>query len=154
MAARMMLLANKNINFIDFISTGQDIGEIEISIPQRPEEIRQVFLILEDEQGLIEILEFQKDSLEKTRPNTVYKPDLEIPIRMANKNIKGKILVINPQNSTYILSNEFSAKLISKNFELARQTHLVKSLGIKIQTYYENIMNVFQQLIEKGDNTL
>ena len=142
--ARIEILSNNETLLKNFQITGQEIGDIEIYLPRKGK--WQVFLVVENKNGLTEIIEFVDTG------NYIYKASLDYPIRIKNEDVCGKLLCIDCGTHTHFYTKTFHVVLTSDNFELARQTYLVKEFGSKIESYYKCIVQLMEQLFkEKGE---
>lgn len=128
-----------------------DIGDIKVSINHKVEEKKQVFLLLKDSRGLLEVIELVQSGRDSN--GSLYVPSLESGIRTKNGLVKCQVLIIDVNTATYKVTSSFNTQLSSSQYELARQIYLVKDFGVKVQKYYTKIVDLIQQLFdEKGEN--
>lgn len=143
--ARVDIQKSNDVILRDFNLRGQEISDIEVHCPYGG--LWQIFLIAEDKNGLTEIIEFTSID------NCYYYPSLDDAVRInPDEEVTCKFLFLNCSTRAHFYSKTFRAKLISKQFELARQVYLVKQFGSNIENYYKCIVQLLERLLEeKGE---
>lgn len=147
--ARITISKDYKVLLNNVAISGQEIGQLEVAFSHKLEEKKQIFLIMKNDQGLIEIVEFVRVGADKDMPSySLYSIPLDAALRISNEKVEAKILILDVNTSTYKITNSFTMVILSKEFELARQVFLVKDFGAKVQTYYTKLV----ELILKGEN--
>lgn len=147
--ARITISKDYKVLLNNVAISGQEIGQLEVAFSHKLEEKKQIFLIMKNDQGLIEIVEFVRVGADKDMPSySLYSIPLDAALRISNEKIEAKILILDVNTSTYKITNSFTMVILSNEFELARQVFLVKDFGAKAQTYYTKLV----ELILKGEN--
>lgn len=152
MVTSIFLDKNNNLYFGENFPIGrtQDIGEIEFNIFHKLSENRQIFLILEDNQGVKEVIELQ--SLKNSgEPYKIYKLSLDQKIRISSENVKISILTLEIGTDNYTISNELNIKISMERYNLSREIYLSVDLGAKVSNYYKQIVLLLEQLIEENE---
>ena len=144
--------ANGNLSLRDFsLTQTMDVGDIDFYVPSAIKKPSQVFLIMKDvESGLREVVELHQTISDYNKP--VFRLPLTCSLRLTNARVEIKLLVVDVESETMVYSKPVTALLTTQNFKLARETAMVRELSDSVVTYYEAIVKVLQEVIEKGDN--
>ena len=133
-----------------------DIGDIDFFVYQKNPAKKQVFLVLEDEQGLRDIVELQKIGVaSENKPYKVYRISLRQKLRLTTSKVKLSMFILEAGSDEYQASkNSLSLSITTDRFNLHREIFLSQELGAKTKLYYEKIVTLLEQLEidEKGDN--
>ena len=152
MRSSAILEANDKLSLRDFsLTQATDIGDIDFFVPAALKKPSQVFLILKDvETGLREVAELKETLNGYNKP--VFRLPLTCSLRLNNARVEMKLLIVDIATDTMSYSTPVTALLSTQNFKLARETSMVRELSDSIVCYYEAIVKVLQEVIEKGDN--
>lgn len=110
----------------------------------------QVFLVLRTPNKLVEIIELTKVGVVKK--GTQYAVPLKQELRVNGEKVALKLLVVDPKDATYRLSNEISATILTSHYKMARQTYIASAVGQKAEEYYKKIVALTQLNQELYDN--
>lgn len=131
------------------LNVPQDIGDIEFMIPYRDGEQKQVFLILEDEQGLHEIIKLQHVRTNEDRKLKIYNVSLDHSISLASPHVSLKVFELEVGTCNYkTSSNSLNLLLTTDNFRISREIYIAQELGDRVQIYYDRIVSLLKVLEE------
>ena len=123
--------------------------DIEFMIPYKNGEKKQVFLILEDSQGLHEIIKLQEVRRIEDRLIKVMKVSLDYYISLSTPNVSLRLFELEQDTSIHKVShNSLNILLTTEKFNLSREIYLARELGDRVQTYYDKIVSMLQTLEE------
>ncbi len=132
----------------------QDISEIEFYVASKMNEQKQIFLILEDEQGLRDIVELQYVGMSPDgRPFKRYRIAPDCKLRLTTSQVTLTLFTLTIGTMDYHLSNSIKVLLTTSHYNLSREIYIAAELGSKVQYYYEKIIFTLEQLAknEKGE---
>lgn len=136
-------------------ASGTDLVDIEfhVSKNKNPRILDQVFLIMTDDKGMRDVVELEFKQPAADTAYNIYRVSLRQPVRLISGKTTLQLMTLAPGTSDYRLSSEFTIDLKATNFEITRQIYLTQALGAQVQSYYTEIVELFQQLvkIEKGE---
>lgn len=136
-------------------ASGTDLVDIEfhVSKNKNPRILDQVFLIMTDDKGMRDVVELEFKRPAADAAYNIYRVSLRQPVRLISGKTTLQLMTLTPGTSDYRLSSEFTIDLTTTNFEITRQIYLTQALGAQVQSYYTEIVELFQQLvkIEKGE---
>ena len=131
------------------LMTPQDIEDIEFIIPFQKGEQKEIFLILEDEQGLHEIIKLQYVRDVADRLEKAFKVTLNYKLALSTPKVTLKLFELEANSCTHKTSrNSLSFLLTTDKFNIAREIYIAKELGESIQAYYEKIVSMLTALEE------
>jgi hypothetical protein len=84
-------------------------------------------LVLRTPNKLVEIIELTKVGVVKK--GTQYAVPLKQELRVNGEKVALKLLVVDPKDATYRLSNEISATILTSHYKMARQTYIASAVG-------------------------
>lgn len=134
-------------------ASGTDLADIEFYVAKKSHVREQVFLIMTDDKGMRDVVELEYKQPAANPVYDIYIVSLRQPVRLISGMITLQLMALVPGSSDYRLSTEFTISLTASHYEIARQIYLTKALGAQVQSYYTEIVELFQQLIriEKGE---
>lgn len=154
MAAIMFMEQNHHLHLEKGFSSKEDLGNIEVYVYHKigmPR--RQVFLIMEDQQGMREVIELEQKGIKEGYPYRIYAPSLNQSVRLQSGIVTLKIMLLTIGSTEYFMSNPITLTLTTSHYNLTRQVYLSQELGAKVHGYYSKIVELFEQLIvEKGEH--
>ena len=152
MRPSIMFEKNGGLTLRDFSSTGaNDISSIDVYVASATKRQVQVFLYMIDQAtGLHEIVELHQGDNGYGKP--VFRVPLTYSLRFTNTSVKFKLIVVDVEADTSEVSSWGYSKIKTENYELARETAMVRQLSDSVVKYYEAIVKVLQEVIEKGEN--
>lgn len=131
-------------------SVAQDIEDIEFVIPYKNGEKKQVFLILEDEQGLHEIIKLQLVQTKEDRFQKVYKVTLDHGLSLGTQHVSLRVFELEVGTCNYkTSSNSLNLLLTTDKFNISREIYIAQELGERVQIYYDKIVSMLQ-ILEEG----
>lgn len=131
------------------LGSEQDIEDIEFMVPYKNGEKKQVFLILEDSQGLHEIIKLQEVRRMEDRFIKVMKVSLDYNISLSASNVSLRLFELEQDTSIHRVShNSLNVLLTTEKFNLSREIYLARELGDRVQIYYDKIVSMLQALEE------
>lgn len=140
------------------VSAHVDLGEIEFHVANthtsNKHKPNQVFLIMTDNKGMRDIIELEYKRASNDPLYRIYAPSLQQSVRIKDGSTTLQLMELVPGSAEYATSNELSLSLSIEHYEMTRQIYLAEALGARVQGYYTQIVDLFQQLkehIEKGE---
>ena len=136
----------------DFSSKGAtDISSIDFYVALAIKKPIQVFLHMVDQStGLTELVELHSTNNGYGKP--VFRIPLTYSLRFTDTSVQLKLIVIDVEAQTTDVSSSAYARIKTDNYELARETAMVRKLSDSVVNHYEAIVKVLQEVIEKGEN--
>ena len=111
----------------------------------------QVFVFMKDiTTGLTEIVELKETVSDYGKP--VLRVPLTYSLRIKDAKVEIKIFTLDTESGTGTYSLPEIIYVSTANYKLARETAMVRELSDSVVNYYEAIVKVLQEVIEKGDN--
>lgn len=111
MTASIYLETGGRLKLAKGFPRGQDLGEIEFYVHSVHGEHKQVFLIMRDEQGLLEIIELNFDRVDKGYPYKIYKVSLRQSVRLSEGMVHIKLMTLDLDTAQYTVSNDIPVYL-------------------------------------------
>lgn len=148
--ANFIFEKNGSIRTTSFNASGaQDIGTINFYIDSSLlTNQSQIFLIMQNEDGLYEIIELAKDGA--TSSAILYKVPLNQEIRINDEKAHLSLLILNGKNNTYQISkNKILTHIITNNYRIARQIYIAREVGVQVQNALTKIMALTDNM-ERG----
>lgn len=152
MRPSVMLEKDGGLTLRDFSSKeANDITSIDVYVASATKRQVQVFMHMVDQTtGLHEMVELHKCDNGYGKP--VFRVPLTYSLRFTNTSVKFKLIIVDVEADTSEASSWGYAKIKTENYELARETAMVRQLSDSVVKYYEAIVKVLQEVIEKGEN--
>lgn len=153
MKSTVVFGSNGKLSLKDFsLTQPTDIGNIDFYVAAALKKPTQVFLIIrEAKTGLLDVIELHQTQ------NQLGNPVFNVPVAQRLKFKQGnatiKLLIVDTETETYHFSGSASAFLTADNYAIARETAIVRELGTNVKTYYDAIVTVLQEVIEKGEKS-
>lgn len=108
----------------------------------------QVFMILKDEDGMLEIVELAKaGAINSTM--VPYKLPINQKIRIGNEKVALSILVIDNESGISYTSPATRIHILTNNYTIARQVYIAQEVGAKVQDCYAKILALTEKM-ERG----
>jgi len=82
----------------------------------------------------------------------VFRLPLTCSLRLTSARVELKLLIVDVNADTSEYSKPVICRLTTQNFKLARETSMARELSDSVVKYYEAIVTVLKEVIEKGDN--
>ena len=103
----------------------------------------QVFLILQNERNLYEIISLEKAGT--SGGNVLYKVPINQKLRINNETMSVQIMVLDYRKDLYAYSPKLTMNITTEHYEIARQVYIAQEAGQRIQNYYEQIVMLTEQ---------
>ena len=102
----------------------------------------QIFLMLENSQGVYEIVELTK--IKRDKSHMIYQIAANQNLRVSNDLMNLAILILNA-DGTYILSDNVSLNLNTSKYVAAQQVYIAQQVGTQVQDYYKKIVALTEE---------
>lgn len=154
MSAIIYLEKTGNFLFASGFPSTIDISDVNFYVYSTAgEKSKQVFLIMEDMQGMRDIIELKYKGVANSRPYKIYSLALDQSLRLEPGRADISLMVLYPNDNDYILTNKLPVSFTTEHYELKRQITIAAELGSKVEGYYKEIVGLFERLInEKGES--
>ena len=138
------------------LNTEQEIEDIEFWIHYKEGEKRQLFLILEDEQGLYDIVKLHEVRRIPERLVRVFKVSLDTRLALSTSNVTLRLFELETDTLNQKVSrNSLNVTLSARKFNMHREICIAEELSSKVKAYYEQIvsmLNILEQEMKQLEN--
>ena len=138
------------------LNAEQELEDIEFWIHYKEGEKKQFFLILEDEQGLYDIVKLQEIYKMPERRVKVFKVSLDTRLSLSTSRITLRLFELETDTLNQKVShNSLNIILSTRKFNMHREIHIAEELSNKVKAYYEQIvsmLNILEQEMKQLEN--
>lgn len=154
MRSNIVLEANGKLSLKNFsLTTPVGIEDLDIYISRALAERVAVYLIIRDViSGMVDIVALEQFTNQFGKP--VFRMPIGQQLRINQTTVELKVLIVNMDNGDFSMSDYSSKfKMVTENYQIARETAIVHELSTKVAAYYDAIVKVLQEVVQKGEQT-